>query len=60
MYSGSLLYLFTINERQVAVETVANQHIRSLAMSSLDEGISINCVAAGLSNGVIRYTVMIQ
>lgn len=51
---GSQLSLHTINGRLVGtVESVVQ--IYSLAISSAAEGISINCVAAGLQNGVIRY-----
>ncbi|KRY01861.1 Lysosomal-trafficking regulator [Trichinella pseudospiralis] len=50
---GSELMLHTVNGRLVG-RIHSNVTICSLALSNLAEGVSINCIATGLQNGVIR------
>ncbi|KRZ17780.1 Lysosomal-trafficking regulator, partial [Trichinella zimbabwensis] len=50
---GSELMLHTVNGHLVG-RVHSNVTICSLALSNLAEGVSINCIATGLQNGVIR------
>ncbi|KAL1230424.1 Lysosomal-trafficking regulator [Trichinella spiralis] len=50
---GSELILHTVNGRVVG-RVHSSVTICSLALSTLAEGVSINCIAAGLQNGVIK------
>ncbi|KRY19810.1 Lysosomal-trafficking regulator [Trichinella patagoniensis] len=50
---GSELILHTVNGRLVG-RVHSSVTICSLALSTLSEGVSINCIAAGLQNGVIK------
>ena len=51
---GSLLRLHSINA--VPIGTVATRdNITAICFSGAPEGVSVNVIAAGLANGVIRY-----
>ena len=51
---GSFLHLWTINARAVW-KTTTESKIKCIDFSCAPEGVSVNIVAAGLENGIIRY-----
>lgn len=50
---GSMLYLWTVNGRPVA-HTKCDHMISCVDFSRAPEGVSVNVIATGLSNGAIR------
>ena len=54
MEDGSVMKLWTVNGRFIGHVTCEHM-INCLEFSSAPEGISINVIATGLSNGAIRW-----
>ena len=52
--NGSFLHLWTINGKGIW-KTSTKSQINCIDFSCAPEGISVNVVAAGLQNGIIRY-----
>lgn len=55
---GSLLKLCDINGSSITTCT-CDHSITCLAYTNLPEGISINAIAGGLSNGNVRYVIFV-
>lgn len=51
---GSCLHLHSINAEQVAMYISQDHVINCLTFSSAPEGQSVNVIAGGMDNGVIR------
>lgn len=51
------LKVYTINARPVG-HVVSKQKITSLCYSNSVEGMSVNLIATGLENGIIRYIII--
>ena len=52
--NGSFIHLWTINARGVW-KTTTESKVKCIDFSCASEGVSVNVVAAGLENGIIRY-----
>ena len=53
---GSVMRLWTVNGRPIG-EVPCEHMINCLEFSSAPEGISVNVIATGLSNGAIRWVI---
>lgn len=53
-YNGSVLRLHTINATLVGTVTL-KERITALCFSTAAEGVSVNVIATGLHDGVIRF-----